>query len=67
MKKAVSKVLVIAMLATAALGLCSCGETHECDFCGEETKCKEKTMLDETVYVCDDCMDEIEDIQDMLD
>ena len=31
------------------------------------TKCKEKTVLGEKMYVCDDCMDEIEDIRDMFD
>ena len=61
MKKVVSIILVIAMLVISALGLCSCGKTTECDFCGEEKKCKAKFIVDEKVYVCDDCMDEVED------
>ena len=61
MKKVVSMILVIAMLVLSALGLCSCGKTTECDFCGEKKRCKAKLIVDEKIYVCDDCMDELED------
>ena len=37
----------------------SCDAKRECDFCGEEKKCVEKTVMGESMYICDDCMDEI--------
>ena len=59
MKKVISIVLAAIVLAFSAVALSSCGEKHECFFCEEEKKCVEKSVWGETVYVCEDCLDEI--------
>lgn len=59
MKKLVSTVLAIVIFVSSAIVMTSCGEKHECDFCGEEKKCDVRIIMGEEIYVCDDCVDEI--------
>jgi len=59
MKKVLSTVLAVVMLASSAIAFSSCDTKHKCDFCGEEKKCVEKTVMGESMYICDDCIDEI--------
>lgn len=58
MKKIFIVITIVAMLLMTA----SCGKKVECDFCGEEKVCEEKTVWGETVNICDDCTDEITDL-----
>ena len=62
MKKVICTTLAAIMLACSAFAMTSCGEKHECDFCGEEKKCDVRTVMGEEIYVCDDCTDKINDL-----
>lgn len=62
MKRIISVVLATLTIAMSAFALTSCGEKHECDFCNEEKKCEVKSVWGEEIYVCDDCMDELNDM-----
>ena len=56
--------LVVIMLLTAALTLCSC-EKAECDLCGKEKFVSNMTVEDflgSKIYYCDDCRDEFEEL-----
>lgn len=64
MKKIFSTILAITTLAFSAIALSSCSEKHECFFCEEENKCVEKDFWDETIYVCEDCMEEFGSFDD---
>ena len=55
MKKVVVLITVIVMLFM----ITSCEEKVECDFCGEEKVCEEREIWDETIYICEDCLDEL--------
>ena len=68
MKKIISLILVVVLVAALAFSLCSC-EKAECDFCGEEkpVRSMEKDELfGETIYTCKDCQKDIEEAQDAL-
>ena len=54
------KLLTIAMIAVMLLSTTSCAKKVECDLCGEMKKCQERTSMGETIHVCQDCLDEIE-------
>ena len=62
--KKYSIILLFCILSLVSIG---CSEEdksvykikHECDFCGEERKCKEKDLFGEIIYVCEDCSDEL--------
>ena len=61
MKKIISTFLAAIMLIFSAVALSSCVEKHECDFCGEERVCEQRDVWGETIYMCKDCLDEIND------
>lgn len=56
------RILIMVMSCVVALGcLVGCGEEkniQECFFCEEEKECETKTMLGEDVNICDDCIEE---------
>ena len=54
-----SAILSVLILSLSAIVFSSCDAKRECDFCGEEKKCVEKTVMGESMYICDDCIDEI--------
>ena len=58
MKKVLSIILAVTLLALSAFMMTSCKKTHECEFCGEEKKCDTITLYDKIVYACDDCVAE---------
>jgi len=49
-------------VATMLLTLTACGEKVECEFCGEEKRCKTTTVLGEEINYCADCEDEINEM-----
>lgn len=65
MKRVVSLILVVLMLATL---LCACAETYVCDFCGQEVTQKpvKLELLGEQIKVCDECKTMIEQLGDMF-
>ena len=56
------KLTFLMALMVALTALASCGKKEECFFCGEEKVCEEITFWDEDVNVCDDCLDELNEI-----
>lgn len=61
MKKVISTILAVVVLASAVL-LTSCGEKAECDFCNEEypvKKMRESEVFGDTMYMCDECYGEM--------
>lgn len=52
----ITAVLVVLSVFTA------CGAKAECDFCGETKRCEERSVLGETVNICGDCVDELEEL-----
>lgn len=67
MKKIISLVLVAVMLLTLCFALASCGEKAVCDTCGKEFRAKDdniKGMFGKNVYVCNDCLEDVEDIKE---
>ena len=64
MKKNLSKLAaLISVMVVMVTGLTACGETKECDICGERAKCvtMEIEVLDREVSVCVDCLMELKD------
>jgi len=64
MKRVVSLILVVLMLATL---LCACAETYVCDFCGQEVTQKpiKLELLGEQIKVCDECKTIVEQLIDL--
>lgn len=64
MKRIISTIMIVVALASTLM-LSSCGgEVGICEFCGEEFKVNqmhERNFFDETVYVCDECNEELEE------
>ena len=58
MKRIISATLATLTIAMSAFVFSSCGKKYECDFCGEEKKCIERTVWGETFYLCNDCIGE---------
>ena len=56
------KTIAIMLVALTALTLfTACGKKSECDFCGEIKKCSTKDVFGETISICKDCIDELND------
>lgn len=62
MKKIICALLILAM--TVAFAACS---TKECDFCHEKDSGREVKYYGETLWICEDCDEDIEDLSDMLE
>ena len=64
MKKLICVVLLIAMMATL---LTACG-VFECDICGESKfgAKHEETLFGETITYCQDCKEDLEELNDLL-
>ena len=64
MKKLISVLLLVSVLATL---LTACGK-FECDLCGEEKSGKkyERELLGESIDICKDCYEELEELADAL-
>ena len=58
MKRVVVLLLALAMI----VGLAACGGKTTCDVCGESKKCKTIEVLGEKMNICDDCMDQINEL-----
>ena len=68
MKKIISLILVVVLVAALAFSLCSC-EKAECDFCGEEKtvrSMKKSELFGQTIYTCKDCQKEIDEAKDAV-
>lgn len=53
--------IIIAVIAilTIFTVLTGCGSRRAiCDFCEEKKRCKVRHIDDETIYICQDCIDE---------
>lgn len=57
MKRRMVEGLLVVMMAMALGG---CGKKVECGWCGEVKKCEEKKIFDEKIYICKDCLKELE-------
>lgn len=63
MKKIISLILAVFMIAAVSINLSSCDEIDECDFCGSVHKVKDMHMnmvYDTPMYMCQDCYEEFE-------
>lgn len=52
------KLMVIGMMVMMVLTTAGC-KKQECIGCGEMKKCNERNIDGETVYICDDCLEEL--------
>lgn len=54
------KLVTLILLATMVLGLVGCGKTAECDWCGNEGRCKvfQNALLGE-MDICSDCQKDL--------
>ncbi len=68
MKKKLARVAAVAGIVTLmAVGFAGCKKV-ECDFCGEEKKCKTEEVFGEEMNICKDCEKDMEDLaEDMKD
>lgn len=57
------KYSIILLFCILSLVLTGCAKKHECDWCGEEKKCKEINFEGETIYLCDDCGEDFDYIE----
>ena len=64
MKKIICVVLLVALMATL---LTACG-VFECDLCGENKFGikHEESLFGETITYCDDCKEDLEDLNNMF-
>lgn len=58
-KKIVAMVLILAVLPSTLVG---CKEKVKCDFCGEIARCETTEVWGEELYICDDCLDELNEL-----
>lgn len=63
MKKKLTRVAVVGIMALMMTGFAGCKKV-ECDFCGEEKKCKTEEMMGEEINICKDCEKDMEEIAD---
>ncbi len=69
MKKILALVLALVMILSLALTITSCGKKVPCTSCGEEyseNKMEKEEILGETIYMCPDCMDALENLGDLF-
>ena len=69
MKRILSLVLLAVMLLTVCLSVTACGKKAECSLCGEEypvRKMEMEEVFGEEVYVCEDCMEDLEDLGNLF-
>lgn len=52
------KLVVIGMMVVMVLTAAGCGK-QECIGCGEVKKYNEQNIGGETVYICDDCLEDL--------
>lgn len=52
------KLVVIGMMVVMVLTAAECGK-QECIGCGEMKKCNERNIGGETLYICDDCLEDL--------
>ena len=57
MKKLFIILSIISILAMST----SCKSKVECDFCGEQRYCEERDLFGDTIHVCEDCLNELEE------
>ena len=55
------KILIILIVSILLFAFTSCKTKTECFWCGEEKYCEERDLFGETIYMCKDCLDEIEE------
>lgn len=63
------KIIALVLTGILAAGmLISCGAKFTCDFCGEEKSGKkyEKDLFGESVTICKDCQDGLNELADMF-
>ena len=69
MKRILSLVLLAVMLVTLCVSFVACGEKAECSLCEEEypvRKMEKEEIFGEEVYVCEDCMEDLEDLGNLF-
>lgn len=54
------KILMILTFVSVLFSFSACKTKAECFWCGEEKYCEEREVIDDTVYICRDCLNEIE-------
>ena len=64
------KILLVVLALVMVLTLGACGKKVTCNICGEEvraSKAHEDEVFGNTVYVCNDCYEDLEKIGDLFD
>lgn len=56
------KFAIVIAVITVLSAFTSCGKKVECDFCGEMKHCEEKNVYGETMFICDNCYDELREL-----
>lgn len=62
------KILVLVLALFMLCSLCACG-TVECDVCGEQVSsfnATEEELFGQTVYICDDCNEDLNNLYDLF-
>lgn len=55
------KILLILIMTTILFTAASCKTKADCFWCGEKKYCEERELFDETIYICEDCLNELEE------
>lgn len=65
-RKLVKATVIVSTLMMLTMGLTGCKKKTECYFCEQMKHCKEETMFGETVYICGDCEEALEELGSMF-
>lgn len=61
MSKKIKFSLMLITVSFFCLVFVACSKKHVCDFCGNTTKCDGKEIFGEQIYICQSCLEEIEE------
>ncbi len=65
-RKLVKATVIVSAFMMLTMGLTGCKKKTECDFCGEVKRCSEEEIFGESVYICGDCEDALEELGSMF-
>ena len=61
------KLLAVLLVVGALFAFAGCGKTGDCELCGkEDVKLEEVEVLGESGYVCEDCAEGFEALEDLF-
>lgn len=61
------KKIILGLLILCAVFVFASCATQECSFCRQEKKCEKIDYYGETLWICDSCEEDFEDLRDMLE